>query len=164
MPIINPPTPPFVWRILSSLCLIQYIVTILVVLWIQDYPAPPPVPPPPVAISLTTVTVTPHCSTHRTKGTITPKRFQDELYGPHGAQAFLAILPVPTQYETGGSLAYLSNLKTYYDTGIIYCCDPQAFIDKTLHHSDADNTSYNEAITRPNKQEYKIVTYKLFPI
>ena len=81
---------------------------------LQYYLDPPPLPPPPVAPSPITVTVTPRGITCKTKGTITSKMFQDEIYGPHGAQYFLATLPVFTQSENDSSLTYLADLNTDY--------------------------------------------------
>ena len=89
---------------------------------------PPPTDDPYTII----VTVTPRLSTLRTKGTITYKRFQDEIYAPHGDLDFLATPSVPTQYNTGISLACLADINIDYDTGIINCSDPRAFISKNL--------------------------------
>ena len=47
---------------------------------------------------------------------------------PHGAQYFLATLPVPTLSETNTSLAYISDLNKQYDTGIINFSDPRVFV------------------------------------
>ena len=73
-------------------------------------------PPPTAALSPITVPVAPCRITRKTKGTFTSKRFQDKIYGPHGAQAFISTLPVPTRYETDSSLSYLADIHTHYAT------------------------------------------------
>ena len=87
--------------------------------------------PPPVAPFPITVPITPLRSTEKTKITLTSKMFQDKIYAPHGAQAFLATLPYPTQSETDISLTYLADLNIDYNTGIINCSDPRDFVTKT---------------------------------
>ena len=127
---------------------------------LKDSLAPPRVPPPTVATSPITVPVTPRHSTHKTKGTLTSKIFQDEIYVPYGAQAYLSTLPVPTQYEIDGSLAYLFDPNTDYDTGIIYCSDTRAFVAKTRRNYDPNNSSYNESMTGTHAQKYRIEIHK----
>ena len=85
--------------------------------------------------------VTPLYSTSKTKDTLNYKMFQDKIYGPNGDQAVLATLPTPTRSETDSSLYYISDLNTDYDTGIIKCSDPRAFLAKTWRRFDTYNTS-----------------------
>ena len=127
---------------------------------LQNYPAPPTVPPSTVYPSPIIVPVTPHHSTCKTKGALTSKMFQDEIYSPHGAQVFLSTLPVPTQSYNDVFLAYLADLNTYYDTGIINCSGPRGFVAKTRRKSDSRNPSYNESMTGPHAREYKIAMHK----
>ena len=110
---------------------------------LQYYPDTPHVPPRPVSPSLISVTVTPHCSNCKTKGIFTSKRFQDEIYSPHGAQAFPSTLTVTTQYDTDSQLDYLVGLNTYYDKGTINCSDPRAFVSIIQPKFDPENPSYS---------------------
>ena len=86
--------------------------------------------------------------------------FQDKIYVPHRDQAFLYTLTSLTQYETDISLAYHHDLNSEYDTGIIYCSDPRAFIDKTWRKSNTENPSYDKAMIGPHAREYKIAIQK----
>ena len=86
--------------------------------------------------------------------------FQDEIYAPRSDKYFIATLPVPTQYENNISLEYLDGINTDYDTGIIYCSDPRAFIDKTWRKSNTENPSYDKAMIGPHAREYKIAIHK----
>ena len=57
-------------------------------------------------------------------------------------------------------MAYRSGINTYYENGVIYCSDTWSFVAKTQRNSDTDNPSYNEAITGPYSQKYKIAMHK----
>ena len=160
MPLIKPTRLHFVWRILSRLCLVQYLFPQRILLSFRN----------PQLLHLCLLLLSLPLQSQfwsplvaelkKTKGTLTSKKFQDEIYPPRGAWYFLANLTVPTQHNTDSYLDYTSDINTDYDTGIINCSDPRDFFDKTIHKDDPENPSYNEAMTGTYAREYKISMHK----
>ena len=103
---------------------------------------PPPSPSlPPIPASSTS----PRRSTRNTKGSRQSTRFVDEAY--------LASVVAPESPDsTNAKLAYLAEVSTDFDTGIIDCSDPRAYAAKFKTYT-LDNPSFNMAMSGKNSHE-----------
>ena len=94
----------------------------------------------------------PRRSTRSTKGSYQTVKYTDEIQGNYGSVGSIPGKGDLRSHEA--LLAYQAELDTDLDTGEMHCVDPRAYAAK-FKRPDADNPSYNMAMTGTHSNEYQ---------
>ena len=123
---------------------------------ISDQPSP-----------ISQVTSEPRRSSRATKGKFDSTRYINEVY--------LSQVIKSDQSYQDQQLAYLAEIQTDYDSGIMNCQDPRAYTARTKKAFDPDTPNWHEAMHGPEAEHYidamkkeisqlmKIKTWKAIP-
>jgi hypothetical protein len=69
-------------------------------------------------------------------------------------EVFLSSVNKTSQSSQDSRLAYVADLSTDFDTGLLNCTDPRAYVAKT-RNKDPDTPTYQAAMTGPHADEYR---------